>query len=146
MASFFSVHLALILVTSIPSSSLLSLASSQPNNTEVPTLLSSPSPLPDLPLSSLQDQLQLPPDIAPLLPSHGDVFLPTPTGSHIPTIPSSPSPPNPDGSVASGPLSAFSPSGLLQASSSAPSSSVSKPEMAVFAGLAAYWSMQYRRV
>ncbi|KAF7837155.1 classical arabinogalactan protein 26-like [Senna tora] len=97
MASF-SVHHALIFMLSF--------------------LLSSPAALKDPPLSSFQ---QLSPDIAPLLPSPGEV-LPT----DIPTIPSSPSPPNPDDTVA------FSPFGLLHPSSTASRSIDSSPGVAIF--------------
>ncbi|KAG5236304.1 hydroxyproline-rich glycoprotein [Salix suchowensis] len=80
---------------------------------------------------------ELPPDIAPLLPSPGGV-LPSPTVSSVPTIPSTPSPPDPDGVVAPGPGSAFSPLGALPASSASPRSLMN---FAVAAGFIAYWSV-----
>ncbi|KAB5537601.1 hypothetical protein DKX38_015134 [Salix brachista] len=77
---------------------------------------------------------ELPPDIAPLLPSPGGV-LPSPTVSSVPTIPSTPSPPDPDGVVAPGPGSAFSPLGPLPASSASPRNLIN---FAVAAGFIAY--------
>ncbi|XP_020221810.1 classical arabinogalactan protein 26 [Cajanus cajan] len=112
---------------------------------KVPTLSSSPATLTDPPPSSLSPFQELSPDIAPLLPSPGGV-LPTPAGSDIPTIPSNPSPPNPDDMIAPGPLSAFSPFGSMQASSNAPRTLVGNLATTAFAGLAAYWSLQYMRV
>ncbi|KAF9673516.1 hypothetical protein SADUNF_Sadunf10G0032400 [Salix dunnii] len=89
---------------------LNSKTSTYPISTSPAFLTNSPSPSPFQ---------ELPPDIAPLLPSPGGV-LPPPTVSSDPTIPSTPSPPNPDGVVAPGPDSAFSPLGALLASSASP--------------------------
>ncbi|PON80281.1 hypothetical protein TorRG33x02_158420 [Trema orientale] len=77
---------------------------------------------------------ELSPDITPLLPSPGGV-LPTPTVSSVPTIPSNPSPPNPDELAAAGP--ALSPFGSMPVSPAAASLAWS-PNLAAFAGLAAY--------
>ncbi|KAI9114882.1 hypothetical protein K1719_013895 [Acacia pycnantha] len=130
-----SVHLALVLFMVFTSPPLFSSAS-QPN-TKVSILYSSEAALADPPLSSVSSLQELSPDIAPLLPSNGGVS-PIPTGSDTTTIPSSPSPPNPDDTFAPGPLSAFSPFGLLQASSNVPKSMVSSSVMVVFAGLAVF--------
>ncbi|KAJ1414265.1 classical arabinogalactan protein 26-like [Sesbania bispinosa] len=143
MASF-NVHLALMIIISFMPSPLLSSYSSPPIP-KVPTLSSSPASLTEPPPSTLSPFQELSPDIAPLLPSPGGA-LPTPAGSDIPTIPSNPSPPNPDDMIAPGPLSALSPFGSMQATSNAPRSLVCDLATTAFAGLAAYWFMQYMRV
>ncbi|KAG2727240.1 hypothetical protein I3843_01G145100 [Carya illinoinensis] len=138
MASFW---FHLLLIMAFMASPLLSLSSQFDSKASTisatPSFLASPLP----PLSPFQE---LSPDIAPLLPSPGGV-VPTSTGSSVPTIPSSPSPPNPDVLAAAGPDSAFSPLGSLPASSAAPKILVSYLNIAVFAGLAAYWSVQLLR-
>ncbi|XP_059434590.1 classical arabinogalactan protein 25 [Corylus avellana] len=137
MASFWF-HLALIMA--FMASPLLSLSSQI--NSKASTIAATPSFLTNPPpLSPFQE---LSPDIAPLLPSPGGVV--PPTGSSIPTIPSSPSPPNPDELVAPGPDSAFSPLGSLPASSASPKILVSYLNAAIFAGLAAFWSMRLLRI
>ncbi|RDX89197.1 hypothetical protein CR513_29105, partial [Mucuna pruriens] len=138
MASYYNVYQTLMIIMAFMPSPLLS-SYSQPSP-KVPTLSSSPATLTDPPPSSLSPFQELSPDIAPLLPSPGGV-LPTPTGSDIPTIPSNPSPPNPDDIIAPGPLSAFSPFGSMQASSTAPRTLVASLATTVFAGLAVYWSL-----
>ncbi|KAK7359646.1 hypothetical protein VNO77_01608 [Canavalia gladiata] len=142
MASY-NVHLAFMIIMAFMPSPLLS-SYLQPSP-KVPTLSSSPATLTDPPPSPLSPFQALSPDIAPLLPSPGGV-LPTPTGSDIPIIPSNPSPPNPDDIIAPGPLSALSPFGSMPGSSGAPRSLVGSIATPVFAGLAAYWSMQYMRL
>lgn len=137
MASFWF-HLALIMA--FMASPLLSLSSQI--NSKASTIAATPSFLTNPPpLSPFQE---LSPDILPLLPSPGGVV--PPTGSSIPTIPSSPSPPNPDEFVAPGPDSAFSPLGSLPATAAAPEVVVSYFNTAVFAGLAAYWSISLLRI
>ncbi|KAJ6721796.1 CLASSICAL ARABINOGALACTAN PROTEIN 25 [Salix viminalis] len=110
------------------STQLNSKTSNYPISTSPAILANPPSPSP---------VQELPPDVAPLLPSPGGV-LPSPTVSSVPTIPSTPSPPDPDGVVAPGPGSAFSPLGPLPASSASPRNLIN---FAVAAGFIAYWSV-----
>ncbi|KAL2341175.1 hypothetical protein Fmac_009115 [Flemingia macrophylla] len=142
MASYIVYLTLMIIMASMPSPLFSSYLQPIPT---VPTLTSSPATLTDTPPSSLSPFQELSPDIAPLLPSPGGV-LPTPTGSEIPTISSNPSPPNPDDINAPGPFSAFSPFGSMQATSNAPRTLVGSLATTGFAGLAAYWSLQYLRV
>ncbi|KAK6122626.1 hypothetical protein DH2020_043625 [Rehmannia glutinosa] len=82
---------------------------------------------------------ELPPEIAPLLPSTGGMADP-PTGSFIPTIPSSRSPPNPDITGSTGLDTAFAPFGPLQDSSVVSQVSVKGfKHNKAFLGFLAFW-------
>ncbi|XP_047962010.1 classical arabinogalactan protein 26-like [Salvia hispanica] len=70
--------------------------------------------------SALSPYTELPPDIAPLLPSTGARGATPPTGAVEPTIPSTHSPPNPDITGSTGLDTAFGPSGPLQDSFAVP--------------------------
>ncbi|VVA16864.1 PREDICTED: classical arabinogalactan [Prunus dulcis] len=132
MASFWS-HIV-FLIMAFMASPLLSLHSKASSASS--SISASPAFLiTNLPPSSLQE---LPPEIAPLLPSPGPVVPATPTDSSIPTIPSNPSPPNPDDLVSPGPYSSLSPFGSLPASSAASISLIWPLKLAAFAGSAAY--------
>ncbi|XP_041000940.1 classical arabinogalactan protein 26-like [Juglans microcarpa x Juglans regia] len=137
MASF-SFHL-LPIIMGFMASPLLSLSSHLDSKAStisaMPPFLKNPLP----PLSPFQE---LSPDITPPLPSPGGV-VPASSESSVPTIPSTLSPPNPDELAASGPDSAFLP---LLASSVASTTLVSYLNVAVYAGLAAYWSMLLLRI
>ncbi|KAK4425773.1 hypothetical protein Salat_1771300 [Sesamum alatum] len=98
---------------------------------ETPVIAAAPALLPNPPLSPYTE---LPPDIAPLLPSPGGTAR-SPAQSSMPTIPSTRSP-NPDTLTAIGPDAAVAPSGSVQDSSAV---SVKGLTLDVFYGCLAYW-------
>ncbi|PIN14376.1 hypothetical protein CDL12_13001 [Handroanthus impetiginosus] len=83
------------------------------------------------------DLTELPPDIAPLLPSAGGTAQP-PVGAFFPIIPSTRSPPNPDITGSTGRDTAFGPSGLLE-DSSAVSQVIKGYNVDVFMGFLTFW-------
>ncbi|KAI3459309.1 hypothetical protein Pfo_015972 [Paulownia fortunei] len=127
--------LAAAITTTFVASSILALPSNKLNS-ETPAISSAPAAL--LPNPPLSSYTELPPDIAPLLPSTGGTADP-PTGSFMPTIPSTRSPPNPDITGSTGLDTAFAPSGSFQDSSAESQILMKGFGLDVFPRFLAFW-------
>ena len=132
MASFFGsvTVLTLNIIMVFMASTALSLSSLRVKSE---TIAAAPAVLPTTPLPP---STEVPPDVAPLLPSSGGV-VPS-SGYSIPTIPSNPSQ-DPDEIAAFGPESAMAPSAPIPESSAMSWNVIKSSETVLLRSLLACW-------